>query len=72
MRVLLHKTVRDLADTIIETVSGIERTLGTFAKVLGKGGGQRQLGPAEAVNGLPVVTYRKQAGLFILFTQRCQ
>ncbi|MNE71105.1 hypothetical protein D3C80_1669470 [compost metagenome] len=34
--ILLYKAVCHLTDTLIETVSGIERTLGAFAKVFGK------------------------------------
>ncbi|MNC59113.1 hypothetical protein D3C75_1088990 [compost metagenome] len=68
MRVLLYKAVCHLTNAFIETVSGVERTLCPFAKVLGKCCGQRQFGPAETVYGLPVITHGKQASLFVLFT----
>ncbi|MNC58930.1 hypothetical protein D3C75_1086990 [compost metagenome] len=72
MRVLLYKAVGHFTDPIVKTVGGIQRTLIANAKVLGKGGGQRQLCPAETVNRLPIIADRKQAGLLVLLTQRRQ
>ncbi|CRZ49682.1 Uncharacterised protein [Vibrio cholerae] len=71
MRILLNKAVGDRTNLIIKTISSIEMVHRRMRKTRRKTGGQIHIGTRKLVDGLPIITDRKQVTLaLVLLTQR--